>query len=953
MDVFEGLNDQQRSAVEHIDGPLLVVAGAGTGKTQVITRRIAHLIQSGQAKPGQILALTFTDKASTEMSDRLFDLIGWESFSVPVMTFNAFGSDLLARYGNLVKRSTRGGLINDTQKMLIIRQRLDDIKLEYYGLHGDTIEFLERIVSYIGRLQNAGVTSVMYREFVDGLGSEAGARAAADVAEQRDLANLYELYDRLKTETSTFDYYDQLAIPLQILQERANIAQRLGETYRYVLVDEYQDTSPVQDALLRMFVPKTGNIFAVGDDDQSIYGFRGADIENILRFTEHFAVAKPVALIQNYRSGQPILDAAYRLIRHNDPERLEAKLGLDKKLKAQTTKARVDFTSYRTVGDEQTGVIAAITQRLADGEATGDIAVLARSNAILRSYAKELSRREIPFAISTTINIFEQRELINLWYLMQWVGMQASDEAISHVLMGPFLNLKAAEVRTVVERSKRDLITMEEALRLLADESEVKSMEVVEQLDRWREWAETTPISQLGYRLVFETGLASRLQARPAEDMLTVKRVFDDLNHLLSHMQDFESSETDTSLIGYLSTFPKPPEIEVAETLGDPDGIQLLTIHASKGLEFATVYIVNCTARSWSSQGNNSGLIVPPELIKESELPPVHEQRRLMYVAVTRAKQEVILSAPAETTSGQRQAISPLVQELFEHELPQLERSPKRDKTEESLQKLQRFYPLQAEMPTRLPFERADGWIEIGVGDLERYERSPHDFYLQKVLGISQPFGPQLAFGKAVHGAIETYYEGILRGETPTLDELERRLDEDWRDRGYDSRAQAETAHELAIATIRRFRDREVKHPSRIQTTELPIKLEVPEAKLRLSGRIDATIMTAEGLEIRDFKTGNISDADKLIDKAKISFQLRTYALAIEQLTGTAPAWVTLDYVVTGAEGQVSLTAAVLANHRDKLIKLAERLRKRDFGPGAPSAFNTAAAFTYYGVDND
>src|ERR1019366_728357 len=152
-------------------------------------------------------------------------------------------------------------------------------------------------------------------------------------------------------------------------------------------------------------------------------------------------------------------------------------------------------------------------------------------------------------------------------------------------------------------------------------------------------------------------------------------------------------------------------------------------------------------------------------------------------------------------------------------------------------------------------------WIEIGVGDLERYERSPHDFYLQKVLGISQPFGPQLAFGKAVHGAIQTFYEGVLRGETPPLAELERRLDEDWSDRGYDSRAQAETAHGRAIDTIKVFRERELQHPSRIQMTELPIKLEIPEAKLRLSGRIDATIMTPDGLEVRDFKTGNISDA--------------------------------------------------------------------------------------------
>jgi len=316
----------------HVDGPLLVVAGAGTGKTRVIAHRIAYLIAQGKAKPDEILALTFTEKAAQEMAERLYDLIGWESFTVPVLTFNAFGAELLGRFGTHIGRATRGGLINDTQKLLLLRQHLDDISLEYYGLQGDIIGLLERIVAYIGRLQNAGISPKRYRDFVVGLANEPGDYHSADIAEQRDLAAFYELYDKIKTETGTYDYYDQLAIPLRALEEKPNLAERLTKQYKYVLVDEYQDTSPVQDALLRQIVSPGGNIFAVGDDDQAIYGFRGADIENILHFTEHFRVAKPLALTHNYRSGQPILDAAYRLIRYNDPERLEAKLGLDKKL---------------------------------------------------------------------------------------------------------------------------------------------------------------------------------------------------------------------------------------------------------------------------------------------------------------------------------------------------------------------------------------------------------------------------------------------------------------------------------------------------------------------------------------------------------------------------------------------------------------------------------------------
>jgi DNA helicase-2/ATP-dependent DNA helicase PcrA len=946
-DLLADLNPEQRSAVTHLDGPLLVVAGAGTGKTRVIAHRIAYLIQQEKAKPAEILALTFTEKAAREMAERLYDLIGYESFTVPVLTFNAFGAELLGGYGNHIGRATRGGLINDTQKLLLLRQHLDEISLEYYGLQGDIIDLLERIVAYIGRLQNAGITTRAYRQFVAGLSED---RHPADIAEQRDLAAFYELYEKIKDDTGTYDYYDQLAIPLRVLEEKPNLAERLAKQYRYVLVDEYQDTSPVQDALLRQIVPPTGNIFAVGDDDQAIYGFRGADIENILHFTEHFRVAAPLALTNNYRSGQPILDAAYRLICHNDPERLEAKLGLNKKLTAQSQEAVVEYVPYRNPSEEQTGVVEAIVERVVRGGAPAEIAVLARSNATLRTYAKALRLREVSFAISTTVNIFEQRELINLWYLLEWVGGRASDEAITHVILGPFIGWTAAALRLAVDRSKEELTDLEATLRALADDGDEATTKLMARLDEWRDWATTSPISQLGYKLVFETGVADRLVAKGATDPRVV-RVFEDLHRLLTQMQDYETVELDATLAGYLATFPKPPELEVSETLGDAEGVQLLTVHAAKGLEFETVYVVNATAKSWSEQGGNGGLEVPPELAPASELPAVHEQRRLMYVAATRAKKNLFVSSPVESAGGQRQTVSPLVEELIGGTLPSLEASPTGEKIDKSLQKLQRFYPLQAELPTHLPFERADGWIELGVSDLERYELSPHDFYLQRVLGIVQPFGPQLAFGSAIHGAIQVFYESRLQGETPTFEVLVTKLDELWSDRGYGSRSMAETARQRAYDTIRRFRERELAVKRDIQTTEFPIRLEIPEAKLRLRGRIDATIMTPDGLEVRDFKTGGLKDEEKLIKKAKESFQLRTYALAIEQLSGTAPAFVTLDYVVTGVEGQASLTSRILANHRDKLIKLAERLRARDFDPGTPSAFNPSAAFRYYGSE--
>ena len=961
MDILKGLNPQQRAATLHVDGPLLVVAGAGTGKTQVITRRIARLIEQGKAAPTEVLALTFTEKAAREMADRLYELIGWQSFSVPVMTFNAFGAQLLAQYSFHIGRSIKGGLINDTQKALLLKQRLEGYDFNYYGPQADWYEFAVMGVNYIGRLQNAGVTPAAYRAYVDRLVQDPGELSAADVAEQQDLCGMYEAYEQAKVETATFDYYDQLAVPLAILTSHPNIAERVRRQYHHVLVDEYQDTSPVQDALLRRIVVPGGNVFAVGDDDQAIYGFRGADIANILDFTEHFKVQAPLALVQNYRSGQPILDAAYRLIRHNDPERLEVRLGLDKRLVAQTTTASVEFTPHRNAAAEQAAVVEQIEQLLGSGEAAASMAVLARSNATLQAYAKALGERHIPFAISTELSIFEQHELIQLWYLLEWIGQRASDEAIAHVAVGPLIGLTAARWRPIMERMRERLCDAETALRSLAADGDAAVRRVTAWLDTWRAWAQEETATRLAVRVISEpvapgveplTTQLQRLAAEKPDRQPRITRVFDDLQRFLSHIDSFtdiqELAGGDKTLVGYLAQYPRPPRVEVSETLGEADGVQLLTIHAAKGLEFDTVFLVNLTARAWSEQGAGNGPQPPEALVPPSELPPVHEQRRLMYVAITRARHALRLSAPVQTAGGQRQALSPLVAEALGHE-PTLKPANEVDSSDNMMKKIQHFYPLALDLPDRLPFETADGWLELGVGDLELYSRSPHDFYIERVLGMTRPFGPQLAFGSAIHRTIEQFYKARLQNVTPPIEELLNCLEQQWSDRGYETRAQAEAAYRRAEETVRRFHQREMTHERRVLSSEQPIRFELPEAKLRLKGRLDATFALDEGVEIRDFKTGQQRDADKVADKAKTSFQLRTYALALEELTGHTPAQVTLDYVVTGVEGSAKLTPLILKNHRQKLVELAVRLRARDFAPGSASTFHQPAALRYYG----
>lgn len=950
MDLSD-LNPQQKAAVTHVKGPLLVVAGAGTGKTEVIARRIAYLILSKNATPGEILALTFTEKAAGEMIDRLDSLIGWSAHQVSVMTFHAFGAQLLVKYGNHIGRPNRAELITKNIKMLLLRQHLSEIKLSYYGGQNDLLEFIETCVEYIEALQNNDIGVAAYAKYLKTLKATPGVHKM-DVEEAVDRLALYELYESLKKRYGLIDHHDQIMLPLELLAKRPNIASRLSGQYKFVLVDEYQDTNTVQDQLLRAFVPKDGNIFAVGDDDQAIYGFRGAKVENILNFADHFSTKKPVVLTQNYRSSQQILDRAYRMIQHNNPERLEAKLGLVKRLKSDVPGKQTKVELFASSQDEVNSIADGLAARIKDGEQPESIAVLATTHAVLQALARVLRRRGIPHRLISMVKIFEQRELLQLWHLLRWLVFAASDEAIIQLLLGPFFAWSPVKVRVLSELSRNELISLEQALEQVGERNQDAKVTLV-RLEQWREWAEELPVSELVYKLVTTTGLSERW-IEQAGDSPRMLRVFEDLQLLLRQMQEYESIANDSTLRGYLAFFAQPPDIEAAEVAGDDEGVALLTVHSSKGLEFETVYLINNTKDAWTDKAIPRRSDVPEELRRSQlDLPPEHERRRLMYVAMTRAKSELILTAPQFSASGRTRQLNPFLLEAFdESEIQPLKAVQLTNKLEQVIDSFGKFAPTSIEWrSTRLPFESADGWLELNITDLDGYLNCPYEFYLEKVLKISSPVGPQVKFGSILHELFDEYYQSKVSDEKLSLAELQRRLEERWSDRGYRTPDEAKGALEQATNTLRRFYEREETRTDKLLASEEPISLQIPEAKLKLKGRIDAIFETAEGVEVRDFKTGRVRDQEKLSERAKKSFQLRTYALATEVRTGMAPSKVVLDYVVSGIEGEAKLTPRILENHRAKLGEIAESIRQRQFEPNK-DMYHKCIAYKYWGTED-
>lgn len=924
-----------------------MVAGAGTGKTAVITSRVAYLIREKKLNPDAILALTFTDKAAGEMLDRLDALIGWQAYQVNVMTFHAFGSQLLQRFGHHAGLPTAVNLLSSTEKLLLLKKHLKEVKLEYYGPHPDVLDFIAGTIAFIENLQNADITPEKLESYISEM--EKGGAHRLDIAEARDRLKLYRLYEKVKRSSGSMDFHDQIALSLRLLEEKPNVAESLTRQFKHVLVDEYQDTNQAQDKLLRTFIPENGNIFAVGDDDQAIYGFRGAKIGNILEFTDHFKVKEPFVLTENYRSTQGILDASYRLIVNNNPDRLEFKLGINKQLKARLPGEYPKFKGYHDSQAELQGVADEVSALIASGGRPPDIAVLAPGHASLRSMSKVLRTRGIPFYLTSSINIFEQPEILQLWHLLRWVGLEADDETVTQLLLGPLLRWSSAKVRLTVEKSRSDLISMEAALEKLAD-NEDAAKSLLDKLETWRGWAKSVPVSQLIYKLVFETGLSERWISESGRSARMV-RVFEDLQLWLRQALAYENVSSDPALGSYLQDFPSPPQIESDEVTGDTDGVALLTIHSSKGLEFDTVFIINNSLESWTERPAFGQAQLPPGLEEDEGLSPQHEKRRLLYVAMTRARQNLWLTAPTRRSDGQPRKPSPFLPEIFDKKILETQPiSPEKDRLQGSLQKLQQFAPsVMRWVPQRLPFETLEGWLELSVTDLDKYRRCPYEFYLEKVLKIISPIGPQIQFGSVLHGLFNDYYVSLRAGGPLDIGELLRRLEERWSNRGYQSLEEAAFDLERARQTLRAFYEREQAARRRVRSSEESFRLVIEEAKLKVRGKIDVSFEVDDGIEIRDFKTGRKRDAAKLSAEAKDNLQLRTYALAIEDMTGKPPARVVLDYIVTGVEGSAKLTPLVLSNQREKLIKLAEGIRKRQFEP-TKDKNHYCAATSYFGI---
>ncbi|MFZ3214800.1 MAG: ATP-dependent DNA helicase [Candidatus Acidiferrales bacterium] len=954
-----GLNAGQRAAVEHGDGPLLVVAGAGTGKTRVIIERIRNLLETNPELAGEsILGLTFTDKAAGQMKHRVVKAIGERAEGVWLSTFHKFCLEKILQATNPDVQP-----LDEIDHKILLRRHIGELDLKYFRRLQDPGEFISDFVRFFSRCQDELVTPEDYQRYVAGLRAQHEARkkslesdalqvAEEEIARQEELARVYRVSERLLRERKLLTFGEQLMHSVQMLRGDESLRWRMREQYRYILVDEFQDTNIAQLELLWLLAGERGNIVAVGDDDQAIYRFRGASFGSFTIFLKRFcgvtdAKLGPattqflVSLSQNYRSTQRILRVAGAVIAHNEKSPLLPP-------KALTTESRqgekVRIAEFATP-EEEAHWVASEIERLHDaGAAWRNFAVLYRKHTHRTQLLDALRRREIPFVIRK-FSILSSTLVRDLFAWLRLIVVPGDNVACARVLATPYWGLEPRDLVRLAERAdKNHRRPLSDELDTARNEAPFDTRgrlgELVELLNQLRQSAKRKSATDLVDELIAGLALAPLPSGQD--------RYY--LDRFVKFVQEWERKSEEKQLrhfIEYLAYFYEAGgDISLEEEISD-DAVQLMTVHSAKGLEFPHVFILRVSKNDFPSGARKVVFEFPPEMMKEEQPKgdfQIQEERRLFYVALTRARQQLTLS----TLVNKRKKPSPFLDDFLTnpkiktfdtHQLEPRVQVPPVDETAgpapDSADPAQLFPP--GNEPSKA-YSRVALWakafhpprpepLQLSASAIDAYDRCPMRYMFQYVWGIRGGAHAMATFGNVMHRTIKEFVAECGKRKKVAFDELLAIYSREWSAAGFidqyheeeyrkEGRAQLEIFHRIYSAAPADVLYQE-------KTFELPLEHDVI-----VTGRMDQ-VNRIEGnkVEIIDYKTGRPKDAKA----AARDLQLGVYALAAEEVFDLDPARLVFYNLMTNEAVAATRDAKALRETKDKIAEVADQIRAREF----------------------
>ena len=896
------MNEEQKQAITYNQGPLLVIAGPGTGKTFVIVEKIKYLIKNNLAKPEEILALTFTEKAALEMEERIDKEMPYGYFQMWISTFHSFAYRILKDEGINLGLPLDFHLMSKAEAVIFLRKNLFNFKLDYFRPLGNPEKFLEALLSHFSRLKEENISEKEYLDWTKKL----KPKSEEEIIEKEkysELAKAYCVYQELKLKEGLVDFSDLVFYLFRLFKKRPNIKNRYQKQFRYILVDEFQDTNIVQYDLLKLLFPKEDNPFltVVGDDSQAIYKFRGASVSNILSFMKDYPNAKMVTLVKNYRSCQTILDTAYRLVKHNDPDTLEVKLNISKNLisEKKDNKEAIDFYLASNVEEEADFVARKIIALKEKSKYLfSDFAVLVRANNHTEPFIRAFSRLGIPYQFLGPSFLFHQPEVKDLIAYLYFLSDPDDSPSFYRVLTMEIFDIDKKDLAFLLSFSKRISQSLFLAFRiylsLTSDETEEKEFEIYKKylplftkktketflkiykmITRHLKLLKKEAAGQILYYFLEDTGYLSKLvnfkTEKEEKKALNISKFFNKL-------KTFEMEHDDASVFAVSEWIKMSLELNESPQVDDFekeifDAVNILTIHSAKGLEFPVVFLVNLTQGRFPTYEKQEKIALPDALIKEM-LPfgdyHLEEERRLFYVGLTRAADYAFLTASLYYGEGKRERkISQFVVESLGKEF--LEKKIALKKDEKKQLSIFDFAPKKEIVSKAKAYP-----LEFSFSALEVYKTCPLQYKYQYVLKVPTTPTSAESFGISLHQTLQRFYQRYQSDKTIDFNTMLQIYQQSFIPVGYSSPSHFKRMKKEGEKILKDFFKRFHPPEGKILALEKIFKIKL-EKEVTILGKIDRLDEREDGkVEIIDYKTGRMPEEKEL----KKSLQLSIYALA-------------------------------------------------------------------------
>lgn len=881
------LNVAQKQAVDHVDGPMLVLAGAGTGKTQIIALRIAKLLQQATVTPQQILCLTFTESGVTAMRQRLIDLIGEAGYHVRIATFHSFCNEIIQEHPELFFVDAELDALRDIERIQLFQEIIDTLPADsLLKPFGAPYFYLNDCAKTIQTLKRENVTPQRYRTLLK-QSSKALAKLKpvpdATLTAQRKyksqqrqfdrqqaLADVYDQYVQKLHQWQRYDYEDMLLAVVEQFSAQPDLLADYQERYQYILVDEYQDTNGAQNEIVWLLASgvEQPNIFVVGDDRQSIYRFQGASLENILYFQKLFGrQVKIVSLQDNYRSQQFILDAAEGVIANNKHSLAAYIPNLPTRLRAarDLSEEKISVAAFTTRPVEEYWVTQQIKTLLANGVPANEIAVLYRTNAEMVDLFEFCIQQQIPVHNTAGANVLDDLLIAQLLRLMKYIGLQGSDEELFHIMQFQWLNLPGAAVAKLVYQSYQQHQWLFE-VALTAEEPSVRQF--AEQVVAWRKLSQNRLLTEWFIQIVNESGWMQHVLALP-QSVEALNR----LQTLFIEMKQLNRGNTKLSLRDLFSYFALLEEHQVVlreqSLASQRQAVQFMTAHRAKGLEFEHVFMIHCQDKQWGNGRDRSKIKLPDGILHVETAADLADQanedeRRLFYVALTRAKQQAYISYSQTASSGRALMPSQFIQELPTDVVEQIDATVAEQATAERLQS-----SLVASGPITVTAVGDDSaWLRarlehyrMSATHYNDYVECQRKFYYQHILHVPQATSRAVGYGIAVHNALrDTSAEYQKTNHLPTkrwfMEQFTKHLQKQLL-----SKKDAADSLAFGLATLAEYYNaqREVITQNAFPEHDFA-PYHVMVGPVPITGKIDAMQVldkTSKTVHVIDYKTGN------------------------------------------------------------------------------------------------